>query len=126
MITGFIDTTVTVHLYRGDKDAVAWIKGQGNLAITPVGWMELIYGANGLRGQLECLKLLRLFTLVHLTLADQNWAMEKLVEKRLSHGVAVNDCLIASVCQRLELPLYTHNVKHMARILDPALVIKPY
>jgi len=52
--------------------------------------------------------------------------MEKLLEKRLSDGVAMNDCLIASVCQRLELPLYTHNGKHMTRLLDPALVIQPY
>ncbi|MCB0185354.1 MAG: hypothetical protein KDE31_13875 [Caldilineaceae bacterium] len=34
--------------------------------------------------------------------------------------------LIAAVCHRLQLPIFTHNVKHLARILDPALVIQPY
>ncbi len=64
MINGFIDTTGTVHLYRGDQNAVAWLKMQGHLAITSIAWLELIYGANGLRGQRECIKLLNRFTLV--------------------------------------------------------------
>jgi predicted nucleic acid-binding protein len=126
MISGFIDTTVTIHLYRGDTNAVAWLKMQENLAVTPIAWLELIYGANGRRGQHECIKLLNQFTLVYLTEADQQWAMETLLSKRLSEGVAINDCLIASVCHRLQLPIYTHNVKHLARILDPALVSQPY
>jgi predicted nucleic acid-binding protein len=52
--------------------------------------------------------------------------METLLVKRLSDGVAINDCLIASVCHRLQLPIYTHNTKHMTRLLDPTLVIQPY
>ncbi len=30
-----------------------------------------------------------------------DWAMQQLFRYRLSHGVAVMDCLIASVCHRL-------------------------
>jgi predicted nucleic acid-binding protein len=126
MISGFIDTTVTVHLYRGDTNAVAWLKTQGDLAVTSIAWLELIYGANGRRGQQECIKLLNQFTLIHLTTSVQQWAMETLLVKRLSDGVAINDCLIASVCHRLQLPIYTHNTKHMTRLLDPTLVIQPY
>lgn len=126
MSGGFVDTTVAIHLYRGEPKAVTWLKSQVDLAIIPIVWMELIYGANGLRGQRECIKLLRGFTLIYLTQFDQQWAMQTLLAKRLSHGVAINDCLIASVCHRLQLPLYTHNIKHMTRILDPALVIQPY
>lgn len=126
MISGFIDTTVTIHLYRGDPNAVTWINTAENLAITSIVWLELIYGANGRRGQQECIKLLNQFTLVNLTTSDQQWAMQTLLLKRLSDGVAINDCLIASVCHRLQLPLYTHNTKHMLHLLDPALVIQPY
>ncbi|MEZ4681793.1 MAG: PIN domain-containing protein [Caldilineaceae bacterium] len=126
MISGFIDTTVTVHLYRGDQSAVTWLKAQEALAVTSIAWLELIYGANGRRGQRECIKLLNQFTLVHLTAADQEWAMKTMLLKRLSDGVAINDCLIAAVCHRLQLPLYTHNIKHISRLLDPALVHQPY
>lgn len=97
-----------------------------NLAITTIAWLELIYGANGRRGQQQCIKLLNQFILVNLTTSDQLWAMQTLLLKRLSDGVAINDCLIASVCHRLSLPLYTHNTKHMLRLLDPTLVIQPY
>ena len=80
MISGFIDTTVAVHLYRGDPGAVAWLKTQGDLAVTPIVWLELVYGANGRRGQQVCIKLLNQFALVHLAASDQQWAMETLLE----------------------------------------------
>lgn len=126
MIDGIVDTTVVIHLYRGDNNAVTWVKSVAALGVTPITWMETIYGAHGGRGQLESLKILRRFQLIYLTQTDQTWAMEQLLEKRLKFGVAVNDCLIASVCHRLQVPIYTHNVKDMVRVLDPHLVIKPY
>jgi hypothetical protein len=36
------------------------------------------------------------------------------------------DCLMASVCHRLQVPLYTHNVRDMTILLGSALVVKPY
>jgi hypothetical protein len=38
----------------------------------------------------------------------------------------MNDCLIASVVHRLQVPVYTHNLKDMRVLLNEALVIKPY
>jgi predicted nucleic acid-binding protein len=52
--------------------------------------------------------------------------MQQLERYRLSHGVGINDCLIASVAHRLQLPLYTHNLKDMRVLLGETLVIKPY
>jgi predicted nucleic acid-binding protein len=126
MIDGIVDTTVVIHLYRGDNNALTWIKSVGDLGVTPITWMETIYGARGRREQVESLKILRRFQLIYLAETDQTWAMEQLLEKRLKFGVAVNDCLIASVSHRLQVPIYTHNVKDMVRILEPQLVIKPY
>lgn len=51
--------------------------------------------------------------------------MEQIENYRLSHGVATNDCLIASVAYRLQVPLYTHNLKDMTSILGK-LAVKPY
>ena len=66
------------------------------------------------------------FDIVYLTQADMDWAMQQLLTYRLSHGIAVMDCLIASVCYRLQVPLYTHNMRDMTNILGAALVVKPY
>lgn len=51
--------------------------------------------------------------------------MQKIERLRLSHGVTVNDCLIASVAHRLQIPLYTHNLKDMTPLIGE-LAVKPY
>ncbi len=53
------------------------------------------------------------------------WAMEQMQKYRLSRGIEMNDCLIASVCARLQIPIYTHNIKDMQKILPISLVIQP-
>jgi predicted nucleic acid-binding protein len=62
---------------------------------------------------------------VYLTEEDQQWAQAKHRQYKLSHNVGLADCLIASVSQRLELPLYTLNLKHMRPVLGD-LAVKPY
>ncbi|MBC8163275.1 MAG: hypothetical protein H7Z42_18860 [Roseiflexaceae bacterium] len=64
--------------------------------------------------------------MVYLTQADQDWAMQQLELLRLSHGVSINDTLIASVSHRLQVPLYTHNLKHMRVLLGETLPQQPY
>jgi predicted nucleic acid-binding protein len=126
MIAGFVDSTVIIHILRKDQLAKSWLNTQPALSITPIVWLETIYGVRGKIGQTATLEVLKSFALVYLTQDDQVWAMDRLLTYRLSRGVEINDCLIASVCHRLQVPLYTHNVKDMTKILAPTLVIKPY
>ena len=48
-----------------------------------------------------------------------------LIGLSISHNVGSIDCLIASASHRLQLPLYTMNVKHFAPLLG-GLAQKPY
>jgi len=121
-----IDTTVLIHLLRNNLLATQWLATQPTLAMTPISWMEVIYGAPGRNGQARSLTLLHQFDLIYLTPTDQAWAMQNLLTYRLSHGLSITDCLIASVCHRFQIPLYTHNVKDMLPLLGPTLVIQPY
>jgi predicted nucleic acid-binding protein len=125
-MNGLVDSTVIIHLLRGNPAAQTWLSQQDHLGLTPIVWLEVIEGARGKQGQAATLEVLQSFEIVYLTQVDQTWTMNMLVQHRLSDGVAINDCLIASVCHRLQLPIYTHNTKHMTRLLDPALVIQPY
>jgi predicted nucleic acid-binding protein len=125
-IIGIVDTTVLIHLLRDNPMAINWLQAQPKLGITIISWMEVIYGAQGRQGQIRSLKLFTQFNLIFSTEADQEWAMQRLLALRLSAGVSITDCLIASTCDRLQVPLYTHNMKDMTRILAPRLVIKPY
>ncbi len=72
------------------------------------------------------LKLLNTFETLALIEADQVWAEQQLITYRLSHGVEINDSLIASVCHRLQVPIYTQNVKDMRKLLPAALVVRPF
>ena len=127
MTVGVVDTTVDIYLFRHNPSALLWFAAQKNqLSLTPITWLEVIYGAPGKTGQLACRTVLDQFELVHLTSADQDWAMQMLANHRLSRGIGIMDCLIASVCQRLQVPLYTHNLRDMSILLGNSLAMQPY
>jgi hypothetical protein len=65
------------------------------------------------------------FDMEYLTRTDMDWSMQQLERSRLSHGVKMNDCLIAWVCHQLQVPLYPHNVKDLRVLLDEPLVRVP-
>lgn len=125
-ISGIIDTTILIHLFRGNSDATQWIATQSSLGVTSISRMEFIYGARGRSAMAAVIKLLNLFDTVPVIDADQGWAEQQLITFRLSHGVEINDCLIASVCHRLQVPIYTQNVKDMVKTLPASLVIRPF
>ena len=126
MITAFLDTNILIEVYRNNPVAKAWFGSQSDLALSSVAWLELMEGASGKAGQRRCLEIIAPLDLVFVTEDDQRWAMTQVLRYRLSHGVSFKDCLIASVCHRLQLPLYTQNVKDFVPTLGLALVIKPY
>ncbi len=127
MTTAFIDTTVLIHIFRKDNAAMHWFTSQTTIfSITPIVWMEYMVGVPNKRAQADSLKLLTGFEVAHLTLEDMNWAMQQIVLHRFSQGVAIMDCINASICYRLAVPIYTHNVKDYVKVLPSQLVIKPY
>ena len=120
------DTTVVIHLYRRYAPALAWYGSLSQpLGIVSITWLEVMYGAGSRAKQAACKALLGQFDQVYLTSVDQDWAMQQMENYRLSHGVVTNDCLIASVAFRLQVPLYTHNLKDMTPLLGK-LAVRPY
>jgi predicted nucleic acid-binding protein len=127
MTLGVVDSTVIIHVFRKNLAARAWIDVQPvRLLVTPITWLEVMQGAPGKAGQATCKAILSQFDIEYLTPADMDWAMQQMERYRLSHGVGMNDCLITSVAHRLQVPVYTHNLKDMRVLLDEALVVKPY
>lgn len=127
MIEAVLDSTVITHLFRRNKDALAWFsKTQSAFGVTPITWLEVIRGAPGKRGQSDCKALLDQFQMIYLLPSDMDWSMEQMLLYRLSHGIEINDTLIASVCHRLKLPIYTHNQKDYLRLLPRKQVVSPY
>lgn len=127
MAVGVIDSTVAIHVLRNSSAARSWFSAQTiQLSATPITWLEVMYGAPSKREQVRSKAFFDQCDMIHLTQSDMEWAMEQLVTFRLSHGITIMDCLIASVCHRLQIPLYTHNVRDMTILLGSSLVIQPY
>jgi predicted nucleic acid-binding protein len=105
--------------------AQAWLAQQGQLGVTRIVWLELLEGAENKQKQLRAIVLLKRFTLVPITDTDMAWAVEKMTRFGLSHNVDAFDCLIASVHPRLNLRLYTRNLKHFTPLIG-SLAISPY
>lgn len=127
MISGVVDTNILIHLFRKNAAAQAWVASQSSLAITPIIWLEFVGGATGGKaGLAKSVQLAQQFALELLTPSDQQWAMQQMLAHRLRHGVHMADCLIASVAYRLQVPLYTQNVKDFEPLLGSTLVLQPY
>ncbi|MCL4252952.1 MAG: PIN domain-containing protein [Anaerolineae bacterium] len=124
---GIVDSTIIVRLFRKDTVVQQWLQSlKGRIGVTPITWLEVMRGSHSKSAQQTALSLLAPFDVVYLTMSDQMWAMEQMQTYRLSRGIEMNDCLIASVCARLQIPIYTHNVKDMLKILPSHLVIQPH
>lgn len=127
MTVGIVDTTVVIHYFRKLPAAVMWVDSQPErLSVTALTQLEILYGSQSKAGQAANEAALTQFDIEYVTVSDQVWAVEQMRQFRLSHGVDINDCLIAAVAHRLQVPLYTHNVRHMSVMLGSGLVIKPY
>jgi predicted nucleic acid-binding protein len=126
MTVAIVDTTVVVHLFRRYAPALTWYSSLAQpLGVTPLTWLEVIYGAGSKAKQATCKALLSQFDLIYATSSDQDLAMQQMERFRLSNGVTSGDCLIAAVAYRLQLPLYTHNLKDMVPMIGN-LAVKPY
>jgi len=121
-----LDSTVIIHLLRKRQQAVEWINNNsGMLGITSTTWMEVIEGTASKQHQSYCKQTLSQFSLVFPVISDHQWAMEQLEIYQFSHHIGMNDCLIAAVAFRLNIPLYTHNLKDMSPLIG-SLAQKPY
>jgi predicted nucleic acid-binding protein len=125
LVIALLDTSIVVDLLRAYKPAEAWLKTQGQLGVARAVWIEVLEGAPNRRKQQEAVKLLRRFDLVELTTDDIIWATQMLMKYGLSHNIDGYDCMIAAVSHRLQLPLYSHNVKHFTPLIG-VLTVKPY
>ena len=127
MVTAIVETSVIVDLLRNHLPAVAWYQQQTQpiLGITPIIWMEIIGGGQNKAERLRAARLLQRFTMTYFVQADLDWAMQQQMIYELSHGIGMMDCLIASISERLQIPLYTHNLKHFGPLID-SLAQKPY
>jgi predicted nucleic acid-binding protein len=125
MVKAFLDTSVIVDALRKYPPAIAFIANSNDIGLSHAVWLESLDGAINKLNQQRTLQLLRQFRRVEFENEDFYWAVDQLTIHRLRLNVGMMDCLIAAPAHRLQLPLYTRNLKHFAPLLG-ALTVKPY
>lgn len=125
MVNGLLDTTVLVDLLRAYPPAGDWLSKQVSLGVSPVVWLEIIEGAEDKRAQVRAIGLLQRFERVEVLTEDFDWAIQQALRFKLSHSINMTDCLIASTVRRLNVPIFTSNLKHFEPLLGE-LAQKPY
>ncbi len=125
MVRGLIDTSILVDLLRHYSPAITWFSTQVDLGVSQIVWLELLQGAGNKLAQQRAQQLLQQLDQLPTNEIDMNWAIQHLIRYKLSHNVGGIDCLIAAASHRLQIPLYTMNLKHFTPLLG-SLAQKPY
>lgn len=125
MVKALLDTDILIDLLRQYQPAHAWISTQVDIGVATVVWIELLQGASTKLAQQKAFKLLNIFDRVETEKVDFEWAIQALLKFHTSHNVSGSDALIAAVTYRLQVPLYTRNLKHFTPMLG-SLAQKPY
>lgn len=125
MVNALLDTSILIDLLRRFPPALTWFSPQRDLASSSIVWLELIQGAGNSLAQQKALQLLQQVQRIEITDDDMEWAIKQLIQFKLSHTVGGIDCLIAASSYRLQVPLYTMNLKHFTPLLG-SLAQKPY
>lgn len=124
----YVDTNIFVDLLRGQEESREYLeKYLKSIKISVIVKLELI---DGLESKREISKLNKIFDSFSIEVVQVNEKISKKAEDiftnfRHSHGVSVNDVLIAATAMVQGKKLATHNTKHFSFI--PGLkLIKPY
>jgi predicted nucleic acid-binding protein len=127
MAVGLLDSSILIDFLRSNQDTKNWLGStSGQLGITQFVWMEVLEGAISKKHQASATALLNRFEVVAVAQADLDWTVEKLSELVPKYnGLGMKDVLIASTSYRLQIPIYTRNMKHFKPLLG-SLVVKPY
>jgi len=120
-----LDTTVVIHVLRRYQPALVWFRNTQTYSVTSTTWMEVMRGTTSKANQTWAKNILDQFELLYLTDADPQWAMQRLEQLQFSHHIGKDDCQIAAVAYRLQVPLYTHNLKDMTPMIG-SLAVQPY
>lgn len=126
MVSALLDTATVIDLIRGYDRAVQWLSQESHMiGLTKFVWMEVIAGCENKIKVQEATHLLERFELISLDSQDVDWALDQLTLFNLSHNIDPFDCLIAAPSYRLQIPLYTRNLKHFRPLLSK-LAQTPY
>jgi len=115
MSSGIFDSSVLIDCLRGRAAAIGFLATQSTINRPRTHLLvaaELLTGARDKREQTLIDSFLHTFDLELPNEADGLIALDLYRQFRLSHGVDWPDCQIAATSLRLQVEVFTQNVKH--------------
>lgn len=121
------DSSIIIDLLRGILQSTQWYMSVGEqiIAVTPIVWMEVVRGTHNKPELTKTMQFLERFRIELPVASDHIWAMRQFAHYHLSHKIGLEDVMIASVAMRLQVPVYTLNLKHF-NLLPDIRAIRPY
>ena len=128
MTGGIIDSSILIDCLRGRADAISFLASQSAVTRPRTHLLvaaELLTGARDKSEQNLIDSFLQAFDLALPGEADGLAALDLYRQFRLSHGVDWPDCQIAATALRLDVEVFTQNIKHFTAF--PSLrVVRAY
>ncbi|MEM9954281.1 MAG: PIN domain-containing protein [Chloroflexota bacterium] len=126
MITHLADSSIIIDILRAYPSALEWFQSQNQtVGLTRYVWLEVLEGCSNKQEQRSAIQVLDKFEIITINNADIEWATTAFLQHYLSSNTDPFDCLIAAPSHRLQIPLYTRNLKHFKPLLGD-LARSPY
>ena len=121
-----VDTDVLIWHLRGYPQGTRRLDELGTLTLSAVSYLEVLQGMRNKAELVAVKKMLqhRAATLLPVSKAITQRAIELMESLTLSHGLQIGDALIAATALEHGLPVLTGNVKHFAAV--PGLLIEGF
>lgn len=126
-ISGLLDTNILIDIMRGYGPALAWMSKDASFifGLPVLVRIELLYGARNNTEMKKLVAFLSKYPIVHVEREDSEFAMTQFEKYHLSHQVEINDCFIGAMSFRLNVPVYTRNMRDF-NVLDSVTAHTPY
>jgi predicted nucleic acid-binding protein len=113
-----VDTDVLIWHLRGYPQATRRLDELGTLTLSAISWLEVLQGIRNKAELVAVKKMLqhRAATLLPVSEAITQRAIELMEAITLSHGLQMGDALIAATALDHGLPVLTANVKHFGAV----------
>jgi predicted nucleic acid-binding protein len=113
-----VDTDVLIWHLRGYPQATRRLDELGALTLSAISWLEVLQGMRNKAELVAVKKMLahRAATLLPVSEAITQRAIELMEAITLSHGLQMGDALIAATALDHGLPVLTANVKHFGAV----------
>ncbi|KNZ32898.1 MAG: twitching motility protein PilT [Methylibium sp. NZG] len=113
-----VDTDVLIWHLRGYPQATRRLDELGSLTLSAISWLEVLQGMRNKAELVAVKKMLqhRAATLLPVSEAITQRAIELMEAITLSHGLQMGDALIAATALDHGLPVLTANIKHFGAV----------